>query len=135
MLATFIDGTREFDAALVRLESRGEADFARVEPVVREILQAVRNEGDAAVQRYNERFGQHAARLVMRDFPGAASLARLPMEAREALELAAARIRSFHEHGRDAGFRYEHDGITLGLRVLPITRVGVYAPGGKARYP
>ena len=31
MLATFIDGTREFDAALVRLESRGEADFARVE--------------------------------------------------------------------------------------------------------
>jgi histidinol dehydrogenase len=135
MLATFIDGTREFDAALVRLESRGEADFARVEPVVREILQAVRNEGDAAVQRYNERFGQHAARLVMRDFPGAASLARLPMEAREALELAAARIRSFHEHGRDAGFRYEHDGITLGLRVLPLTRVGVYAPGGKARYP
>jgi histidinol dehydrogenase len=135
MLATFIDGTREFDAALVRLESRGEADFARVEPVVREILQAVRNEGDAAVQRYNERFGRHAARLVMRDFPGAASLARLPMEAREALELAAARIRSFHEHGRDTGFRYEHDGITLGLRVLPLTRVGVYAPGGKARYP
>ena len=71
----------------------------------------------------------------MRDFPGAASLARLPMEAREALELAAARIRSFHEHGRDTGFRYEHDGITLGLRVLPLTRVGVYAPGGKARYP
>jgi histidinol dehydrogenase len=135
MLATLLDGTREFDAALARLESRGEADFARVEPIVREIIHAVRTEGDAAVQRYNERFGRRAARLVVRDFPGAAALARLPTEARSALELAAARIRSFHEHGRDTGFRYEDEGITLGVRVLPLTRVGVYAPGGKARYP
>jgi histidinol dehydrogenase len=33
------------------------------------------------------------------------------------------------------GFRYEEDGVTLGLRVRPLRRVGVYAPGGKARYP
>ena len=42
MLATFLDGTPEFDKALTRLEARGEADFARVEPAVREILAAVR---------------------------------------------------------------------------------------------
>ncbi|HEY8041404.1 MAG TPA: histidinol dehydrogenase [Polyangiaceae bacterium] len=135
MLATFLDGAPGFDAALSRLESRGESDFARVEPAVREILAAVRAEGDAAVQRYNERFGRRAAQLVIRDFPGAAALARLPGDARAALELAATRIRSFHERQRDEGYRYEEEGVTLGLRVLPVGRAGVYAPGGKARYP
>src|SRR5260370_6696997 len=107
MLATFVDGTPGFDTALVRLQSRGETDFARVEPVVREILDAVRAEGDAAVQRYSERFGRRAPRLVLHDYPGPAALARLPADAREALELAAARVRAFHEHQRDACFLYE----------------------------
>ena len=142
MLAIFRDGTPEFDAALRRLESRGEADFARVEGTVREILAAVRAEGDAAVQRYSERFGRRAPRLFVDDYPGSAALGRLPAEARGALQLAASRIRSFHERQRDAGgttglgsFEHEEDGITLGTRVSPIGRVGVYAPGGKARYP
>jgi histidinol dehydrogenase len=137
MFPCLLDGTPEFDAALARLESRGEADFTRVEPVVREILDAVRTEGDAAVHRYNERFGRPTSRasLLVRDYPGAAALARLAPEARSALELATTRIRAFHERQRDAGFRYEHDGITIGVRVLPVARAGVYAPGGKARYP
>ncbi len=135
MLATFLDGTPEFDRALVRLESRGDADVARVEPAVREILAAVKAEGDAAVQRYNELFGRRSPKLVVRDYPGAAALARLPTDAREALELSAARVRAFHEHGRPVGFRYEEEGISLGVRVLPLARAGVYAPGGKARYP
>lgn len=135
MLATFLDGTPEFDAALNRLEVRGEADFARVEPTVREILGAVRVEGDAAVLRYSERFGRRPSRLLVRDYPGAAALARMPGDVREALELAAARIREFHEHQRDGGFGYEADGIALGVRVLPVDRAAVYAPGGKARYP
>jgi histidinol dehydrogenase len=135
MLAAFLDGTPDFDAAIDRLERRGEADFARVEPVVREILAAVRTEGDAAVQRYNERFGRRAPSLVLREYPGAAALARMPAEMREALELAADRVRAFHERQRDPGFRYEDNGITLGVRVLPVARAGIYAPGGKARYP
>ncbi len=135
MLATFVEGTPEFESALGRLESRGDSDFERVEPAVREILAAVRAEGDAAVQRYNERFGKRAPRLVIREYPGAAALARLPADVRGAMELAADRIRAFHVHERDAGFRYEEAGITLGVRVLPVARAGVYAPGGKARYP
>jgi histidinol dehydrogenase len=145
MLALLLDGTREFDRALTRLQARGESDFARVEEAVREILAAVRLEGDEAVQRYNARFGRRAPRLVLDDYPGAAALARLPADSRGALEAAAARIRAFHERQRDAeghggskhrdDFRYEEDGVTLGTRVLPIARVGVYAPGGKARYP
>ncbi|MCL2448049.1 MAG: histidinol dehydrogenase [Polyangiaceae bacterium] len=135
MLATFVDGTADCDAALARLEWRGEADFARVEPAVREILHAVRTKGDAAVQAYNEKFGRRAPALVLRNYPGGAALDRLPREARDALELAAARVRAFHQHEVDAGFRYDDAGITLGCRVLPVSRAGVYAPGGKARYP
>lgn len=136
MLRTLVDGTQEFDSTLARLESRGEADFARVEPAVREILSAVRGRGDEAVQEYNERFGRRSPRLVVRDYGGEAALGRLPADARAALELAAARIRSFHQRERDVGFRYtDDDGVTLGVRVLPVGRVGVYAPGGKARYP
>jgi len=135
MLATFVEGTPEFDAALRRLESRGESDFARAEPIVREILDAVRREGDEAVQRYNERFGRRAPHLVVREYPGAAALARLPADVREAMALAATRVRAFHAHEKDVGFRYDEAGITLGVRVLPVSRAGVYAPGGKARYP
>jgi histidinol dehydrogenase len=136
MLPTLVDGTPEFESTLARLESRGEADFARVEPAVREILAAVRARGDVAVQDCNERFGRRSPRLVIRDYGGEAALGRLPSEVRAALELAAARIRTFHERERDAGFRYtDDDGVTLGVRVLPVARAGVYAPGGKARYP
>jgi histidinol dehydrogenase len=135
MLATFVDGTPEFERALGRLESRGESDFERVEPAVREILAAVRAEGDEAVQRYNERFGRRAPRLVTREYGGAAALGRLAPDVRGAMELAAARIRAFHLHQRDIGFRYDEAGITLGMRILPVARAGVYAPGGKARYP
>jgi histidinol dehydrogenase len=136
MLPIFVDGSAACEAALARLEARGEADFARVEPAVREILAAVRQEGDAAVQRYNARFGRAAPKLLLREYPGAAALGRLPADARHALELAAGRIRAFHEHQRDAGFQFvDADGAVLGMRVLPVARAGVYAPGGKARYP
>ena len=135
MLATFVEGTPDFDAALARLESRGESDFERVEQAVREIVSAVRAEGDEAVQRYNMKFGRRAPQLVVREYPGVAALARLAPDVRGAMELAATRIRAYHLHQRDTGFRYEDGGITLGMRVLPVARAGVYAPGGKARYP
>ena len=74
------------------------------------------------------------------DFDGAGALARLPVAEREALTYAADRIRRFHARERATmfpgeGFRFEEEGVSLGLRVRPLDRVGVYAPGGKARYP
>jgi histidinol dehydrogenase len=138
MLKLHVDETTDFDATLEALATRGESDFGRIEPVVREILAAVRAEGDAAVSRYAERFDRRRPpKLLVRDFPGKEALARLPAEARASMELATDRIRRFHERQKaaDAGFRYTEDGITLGVRISPVTRAGVYAPGGKARYP
>ena len=153
MIARFVHGTPEFDEALGRLRDRGETDSARVEPDVRAILEAVRREGDAAVRRYVERFERRTPKtLLLRDLDGRAALERLPPAARAALELAAERIAAFHRRERDAmfpgldpaarppgqlgsGFLADDDGRTVGLRVRPLARVGVYAPGGKARYP
>ncbi len=141
MLLALAHGTPAFTSGLAALRDRGDTDFAKVEPVVRAILEDVRKDGDAAVLRYIERFEKRTVRsLLIRDFGGAAALARLPEEARDALEHAARRITRFHTVERTQmfggnGFRFEDDGISVGLRVRPLDRVGVYAPGGKARYP
>ncbi|MBX3262604.1 MAG: histidinol dehydrogenase [Labilithrix sp.] len=140
-LARLVHGTPAFDEALARLHGRGETDFAKVEPRVREILDAVQREGDRAVLRFVERFERRAPEaLYVRAFDGEAALGRLAPAARGALELAAARVTEFHRRERaamfpDRGFRFEDEGKTLGLRVRALGRVGVYAPGGKARYP
>ncbi|MBX3204292.1 MAG: histidinol dehydrogenase [Labilithrix sp.] len=130
-----------FAEALAQLRDRGETDFAKVEPRVREILDAVRTEGDRAVLRFVETFERRTPKaLCVRELDGRAALDRLAPAARGALELAAARITEFHRRERaamfpDGGFRFEDDGKSLGLRVRALARVGVYAPGGKARYP
>ncbi|MBK9259413.1 MAG: histidinol dehydrogenase [Polyangiaceae bacterium] len=136
MIPIFIDGSSEFAATMRRLPSRGADDLAAVEPAVRDIIAAVRASGDDAVRSYVERFERRRPDpLVMRSFDGAAALARLDPALRVALERAAERIERYHVHQRDTGFRYEEDGVVLGMRVRPLARVGVYAPGGKARYP
>lgn len=141
MIARMVHGTAGFEAALAELRDRGESDFTRVESVVREILGDVKSGGDAAVLRHVERLEKRTPKaLFRRDYGGAAALARLSKDAREALEYAADRIARFHERERSSmfandGFRYEEGGVSLGLRARPLAKVGVYAPGGKARYP
>lgn len=132
------DGTGEFDALLARLERRGESDLERVEPAVRQVLAAVRKDGDDAVRRHVEQFERRTVeRLLVRDYQGETALQSLDRPLREALEEACARVRRFHERQAlgEKSFEYEEDGVRLGTRVRPLDRVGVYAPGGKARYP
>jgi histidinol dehydrogenase len=143
MLAVTVHGTPAFASMLALLQGRGDTDFAKVEGAVRAILEDVRKRGDEAVLRYVAQFEKRVVRTLYRsaaEFDGAGALARLPEEARAALQHAAARITVFHQRERAAmfpegGFRFEENGVSLGLRVRPLERVGVYAPGGKARYP
>ncbi len=131
-------GSAEFDTLLARLARRGESDLDRVEPAVREILAAVRSEGDRGLARYVERFEKRTPKAWLeRDYGGEAALASLPLPVREALIEGAERIRRYHQKQADhlGGFEYVEGGVTLGSRVTPLARVGVYAPGGKARYP
>ena len=137
-LRSVTQGTAEYDALLARLARRGETDLDRVEPVVREILAAVRTEGAAGLRRYVERFEKSVPKQWLeRDYGGEAALASLPKPVAEALVEGAARIRRYHERQAESlgGFEYTEGGVTLGSRVTPLARVGIYAPGGKARYP
>lgn len=128
----------DFAEALGRLTRRGESDLERVEPTVREILGAVREQGDRAVLAYVEKHERRRpAQLLVRDYDGAAALTSLSPAVRQALELSAARVRRYHEEQKRhlQGFSYTEGGVELESRVLPVDRAGVYAPGGKANYP
>ncbi|HEX3597001.1 MAG TPA: histidinol dehydrogenase [Polyangiaceae bacterium] len=131
-------GSSEFDETVARLERRGETDLEKVEGAVREVLAAVKAEGDVAVRRYVERFeSRRIERLVDTEYGGHAALESLSDPVREAMLEASKRIRRYHERQLEdlVSFEYEEDGIRLGSRVRAVSRVGVYVPGGKAKYP
>ncbi|WP_062496368.1 histidinol dehydrogenase [Paenibacillus sp. 32O-W] len=106
---------------------------------VREIVEAVRNEGDAALLRYTElhdKVSLDAASLRVGDAEIEAAYDRVEPEFVAAIREAAANIRSFHEkQKRTSWMDLQPDGSLLGQIVRPLKRVGVYVPGGKAAYP
>ena len=136
MFAILERSDAEYDASLTALARRGDADLSRVEGAVREILDAVKERGDDAVKEMTQRFeGRDLARVVVPEESWRADAAKAPPEVRAMLTEAAERVRRYHEHQRDDGFSYEEDGIRLGQRVRAVKAAGIYAPGGKARYP
>ena len=144
-LAIRLLSTRDagFEAAFQRvLHWSAETDDA-IEHSVAAILADVRLRGDAAVLEYTLRFdGVRAASVAELEIPRAdlqAALVAIPTAQRDALEVAAERVRSYHARqleacGRSWSYRDE-DGSLLGQKVTPLDRVGIYVPGGKATYP
>ncbi|MBN2192461.1 MAG: histidinol dehydrogenase [Polyangiaceae bacterium] len=134
-----ISATSEDRARVVaQLERRGATDLAAVEPAVREIIATVRAEGDAAVRRYVERYEHRTVdALLIEDYGGEAALELINDHVRDALVLATERIRTYHELQATQlrSIEQSSHGIRLASRVLPLSRVGVYVPGGKASYP
>ena len=111
-----------------------------IEQAVSAILADVQARGDEALMDYTRRFDRldvhEAAGLRLSRAELQAALDGLPAAERQALERAAERIRRYHEHQRTSSWMYtEADGTRLGQRVLPLDRVGLYVPGGKAAYP
>ncbi len=112
----------------------------QVVSIVEEILARVKSEGDAAVLEYSNRFDQlgasSVAELVIPQSRLQQALASISAEQRQALETAANRVRSYHEHQKQDSWQYtEADGTVLGQQVTAMERVGLYVPGGKASYP
>lgn len=137
MLTLHERGAPSYAATLKSLERRGEADLERVTPAVRQILDEVRARGDEALFEFAERFdGRRPAPLLLdRAAIDALADGAAPEDVKR-LEAAAARIRAYHERQRESGFAFvDAEGIELGLRVRAVAAAGVYAPGGKARYP
>ncbi|MDP3136304.1 MAG: histidinol dehydrogenase, partial [Burkholderiaceae bacterium] len=132
-----------FEAAFqARLHWSDETDGA-IEQVVADILADVRARGDAAVLDYTRRFDalqvEAVSQLELSAQELKAAFDAIPAAQRDALQAAAARVRSYHEaqkraSGESWSYRDE-DGTLLGQKVTPLDRVGIYVPGGKAAYP
>jgi histidinol dehydrogenase len=102
---------------------------------VGDIIERVREEGDAALREYAEEFDDTTVGTI--DVTDTAERAHDDIDAdlREAIETAAENIREFHERQLPDDWRAAFDGRELGRRYRPIERVGAYVPGGGAAYP
>ncbi|MCF7985183.1 MAG: histidinol dehydrogenase, partial [Thiohalocapsa sp.] len=130
----------DFDARLEALLAWESVSNKQVQRSVDDIIDAVRADGDAALIELTARFDgwqpQGASALEIPAARLAHALEATPAAQREALETAAARIRTYAEHQRMQSWEYrEADGTLLGQKVTPLDRVGLYVPGGKAAYP
>lgn len=106
--------------------------------VVSAIIADVRARGDAAVIEYTGKYDRLDVSGGLRIDPALIDAARdaCPAEQIAALELAASRIRAFHERQLPEGFSYtDADGVRLGARWTPVSAAGIYVPGGTAAYP
>jgi len=129
-----------FDADLKALLAFETAQDDSIDVVVANILKDVKARGDEAVLEYTNRFDKTSAKtlseLEISQAELTAALNGLPAAQREALQSAAARVRSYHEKQLMQSWSYtEADGTLLGQQVTSLDRVGLYVPGGKAAYP
>ena len=137
MIAIFREGEPGFEERLRAIEARAEAEEAGPEATVREVIAAVRKNGDRALRELTLRFdGVDVGSLEIPRSELLAAKRALPRADRRALELAASRIRAFHERQKAKGWRYrDRSGLLLGQKIEPLDRVGVYVPGGRGAYP
>jgi histidinol dehydrogenase len=112
-------------------------DEADITAAVAAIIDDVRREGDAAVLRYCEKFdGARLDALELTSEEVSAALMQVDGEFVEILLRAAKNIEAFHRRQIREGFEFTgENGEILGQKVLPLSRVGVYIPGGTAAYP
>lgn len=112
----------------------------QVQKIVTDILDDVKGRGNAALIEYSNRFDHlHVETIDQLELNQAQldeALANLPEHQRDALLVAAQRVRNYHEKQKQGSWQYtEDDGTLLGQKVTPLDRVGIYVPGGKAAYP
>ena len=144
MMQRLCTGDANFSLQLKELLQISEDDVSAIELSVASILRDVQTTGDAAVLRMTKQFDRldvssmkdlELSQQQMKD-----AFNSLPENQRLALEAAAFRVRNYHERQKQESgchsWEYtEADGTTLGQKVTPIDRVGLYVPGGKAAYP
>lgn len=129
-----------FDAELEKLLAWETVSDDQVNSTVKEIVESVRKNGDAALLEYTAKFDRMAlASAADLEIPKARlqeSLKRITPAQKEALEFAAERVRIYHERQKMDSWSYtEADGTMLGQQVTALDKVGLYVPGGKAAYP
>ena len=129
-----------FEADLAALTARHDERDGELVNRVATIIASVRKGGDAALLKLTQELDQHPAvsikDLIVEPPQMLAALNALEPDTRAALETAANRIRDYHQYQVAQSWSFEDElGNRLGQQVTPMTRVGIYVPGGKASYP
>ena len=118
---------------LTKTNTAGTSDYAAV---VQEILDNVKERGDAALIDYTAKFdGAKISAIRVSEEEITAGLAQVDPAFLQVLQRAKANISEFHEKQVTQGFMLTRNGAVMGQRVLPLAKVGVYVPGGTAAYP
>lgn len=130
----------DFDAQLNKLLAWESVSDKRVADVVDDILHQVKTRGDAAVLEYTNKFDRRDVKsineLIVSQSVLQQALTKISSEQKNALEIAAQRIRDYHQRQLQSSWQYtEADGTVLGQQISAMERVGLYVPGGKASYP
>ena len=126
------DMTSDERAALI---SRAGVDLSRPLEVARGVIDAVRRGGDEALlacAREYDSFSGSSLRVSRAD--ARAASARVPKELLRAMGVCKSRIEAYHSRQRFDPFEYRDEVGLFGQKVVPLDRVGVYAPGGSADY-
>ena len=129
----------KFEEAFAALMSMKREASVDVNDQVAQIIADVRRDGDEALAIYTRKFDRfdltpETMRITREEVDEA--FAACSSEQIDALNLAADRIRAYHERQKPDDVRYEDDqGVTLGWRWTPVDAVGLYVPGGTASYP
>lgn len=136
-LSTQDDGFKSELDALLAWDSVSDL---KVQQAVTDIVFDVRKRGNAALLEYTNKFDRcnffAAEELEVAPESIKAAISRVDANVLDALKAAAERVKSYHLHQKQDSWQYEEaDGTILGQQVMPLDRVGVYVPGGKAAYP
>lgn len=127
------DSKAQSIAQLTQTNTAETSDYAQV---VQEIIDTVRQNGDAALIDYSAKFDQATVtELKVTDAEIEAALAQVDPDFLKVLETAKNNIAEFHEKQISQGFMMTRNGAVMGQRVIPLAKVGIYVPGGTAAYP
>lgn len=130
------DGKAEKEL-IAQLKARSGETSKKVTESVTEIIEAVRLEGDAALDRYTKLFdGSVPERLEMTKEEMEEAANSVAPEFLTAVKNAAERIKDFHARQKQQSWlTTKENGVILGQRIRGLKRVGLYVPGGTAAYP
>lgn len=130
----------EAQAELRRIGSRGGDDYVlHQEATVREVLSAVKRQGDRALLHYTATEAQVTLDLEDLRVTGSeldAAYQQVNKDLLDAIELASSQIEAFHRHRVPSSWvQFKDEEVVLGKRYQPVEKAGIYVPGGGAAYP
>ena len=127
-----------FGTILTNMLKRSPDSYPEQEAVVSVILADVRENGDKAVFNYTKKFDGadiSAENFIVTEEEEKEAYEKVDPALIDVIRKAISRIRTFHEKERQKSWFMTEEGMVLGLKVTPLSRVAVYVPGGKAAYP